>query len=339
MPKFIWGLNLLLVMALISSYVVPLEAALAPTNLTEVYSLLQHCWQIAEDEYQKAIVSLVEKHLNNYYTTGGYGDMGIYIEEIGSGLQFGHNAERTELRPDGTRIGYFHTASVAKLLIAYVFYHLDDLGEEDIWSIHVDPVVGQQQQWQPLIHRMITHSVNLHHNIMLRYLGAERATATLRRLGLTHSTLTRELAPAPGTSNATCWERYGTLEPPRTSPFDLGRLLASLARGDVLSAENNELFLEALTSTIYNSRIPQAINFVVPVAHKTGTKDWVYNDAALVLLPENEFVLVLLTYGAPGRIQTVMRAIARDVYALHCQRRDNGEAARARELAAWLKEH
>ncbi len=103
-----------------------------------------------------------------------------------------------------------------------------------------------------------------------------------------------------------------------------------------MSPENNQLMLDALTNTIYNTRIPLAINYAVPVAHKTGTKDWVYNDAAMVLLPDNPFVLVILTKGVPSRVQTTMRQIARDMYQFELQRRDNGKAEQMGELKAWL---
>jgi hypothetical protein len=115
--------------------------------------------------------------------------------------------------------------------------------------------------------------------------------------------------------------------------------LASLQREDVLSAKNNQLLLSALTNTIYNSRIPRAINYAVPVAHKTGTKDWVYNDAALILLPDNPFVLVVLTRHAPARVQTLMRNITQDLYRLHMQRRDSGEASQMQALHLWLRQH
>lgn len=322
MPSFNWGLTLLLILAFISQYSTPFDATLTHCNM-EVENLLKLCQERAALDYQTQVFQSIAKRLTEYRMhNAGSGQIGIYIEEIATGFSYGHDADLAELRPNGNYVGYFHTASVAKLMIAYAFYHLDDLGEEEIWQVHTDPVVGQRQQWQPLIHRMLTHSVNLHHNIMLRYLGSERATNTLYELGLTRSTLSRELAPAPGTSNATCWQRYGTYDAPRTTPADLGKILAGLARGDVLSAKNTELFLAALTTTIYNSRIPTAIDFAVPVAHKTGTKDNVYNDAALVLLPGNEFVLVLLTRDAPNRIQSLMRSITRDIYELHSQRRD-----------------
>lgn len=222
MPSFNWGLTFLLILALISQCSTPFDSSLTQDN-TEVINLLLLCQKRAALAYKTQVFELIAQRLTEYRIhNAGNGQIGIYIEEIATGFSYGLDADLAELRPNGKYVGYFHTASVAKLLIAQAFYYLDDLGEEDIWQIHTDPVVGQRQQWQPLIHRMLTHSVNLHHNIILRYLGSERATNTLYELGLTRSTLSRELAPAPGTSNATCWQRYGTYDAPRTTPSDLG---------------------------------------------------------------------------------------------------------------------
>lgn len=78
------------------------------------------------------------------------------------------------------------------------------------------------------------------------------------------------------------------------------------------------------------------IGYAAPVAHKTGTKDWVYNDAAMILLPDNPFVLVILTKGVPSRVQSTMRQIAHDMYQYELKRKDGGEAQLMAELRAWL---
>ena len=102
-----------------------------------------------------------------------------------------------------TYSGYYLTASVAKLLISYAFYFLDDLGEVDIHQAHFDSAIGQTFELQPMIHQMLTNSINLYHNVLLRYLGSAKACTTLAELGLSSSRLSRELAWAPGTSDAT----------------------------------------------------------------------------------------------------------------------------------------
>lgn len=114
-------------------------------------------------------------------------------------------------------------------------------------------------------------------------------------------------------------------------------MLASVARGDVLSAENNRLLLDALTKTIYNTRIPLGLGFAVPVAHKTGSKDYAYNDAALILLPDNPYVLVILTRGVPPSAELLMRQISRDLFTLEKLRLQTNQSNGSRQLARILK--
>lgn len=116
-------------------------------------------------------------------------------------------------------------------------------------------------------------------------------------------------------------------------------MLASLAKEDVLSPKNNHLFLEALTSTIYNSRIPQGLRFQVPVAHKTGSKTAVYNDAALVLLPENPYVLVILTRGVPASAEQLIRQISGDLFRYEQQRQQSGQSEHGRQLRLEIAAH
>jgi hypothetical protein len=320
----------LLVLAFVSSFAAspdPLDLPLpVPANLFVTL------WNQAEHDYAAQVFSLVSARLESFRRNGGYGNIGVYVRELSSGFELGYDAEHTALDQEGDYSGYYHTASVAKLLISYVFYHLDDLGEVDIHERYFDAATGQTYDLQPMIRRMITNSVNLYHNVLLRYLGREKACATLQALGLAASRLSRELAWAPGTSDAACLERYGTLEPPRTTPKDMGMLLSALASGKVLSEKNNRLLLDALTHTIYNTRIPAGLGYQAPVAHKTGSKDYVYNDAALVLLADNPYVLVILTRGVPASVQSTMRQISGDLFTFSRQRQESGEITRVSTL-------
>lgn len=330
MPNYTWSLTALILLALFSTLAAP--PAQAPMVSAGAGELLAGAWSSAAQQYAAEAFTLIDRRVQAWRLTGGRGEVGVYLQEIGSGFELSYDGEHTSLDASGEYSGYYHTASVAKLLLSYVTYRLDDLGELDIGqSIH-DAVTGQTYQLQPLIHRMLTHSVNLYHNVLLRYLGAPLACQTLRELGLTASRLPREIGWSPDTSDAACLERYGTLEPPRTTPRDLGQLLATVARGDVLSTENNRLLLNALTQTIYNTRIPLGLGYAVPVAHKTGSKDYVYNDAALVLLPDNPYVLVIMTKGASGGTEAMMRQLSRDLFQWERARLESERAV----AAAWL---
>ncbi len=94
--------------------------------------------------------------------------------------------------------------------------------------------------------------------------------------------------------------------------------------------------MDALLNTIYNTRIPLGIEYSVPVAHKTGSKDYVYNDAALVLLPDNPFVLVILTQYVPSSVQTVIRQVSADMLTFHRQRVQSGELHKMQQLQTFI---
>lgn len=282
-----------------------------------------------QTKFQQSATQLLEKHLATYRNRGGRGQVGIYLLELASGFSAGYQADKTLRLPTGEDIGYFNTASVAKLPMAFVAYALHDQGRIDLDQPHYDQVTGQTWDLRPMIHRMLTHSINDYYNILLRMIGPQLAQATLAACGMPDTRLSRELQPAVGASDANCLQRYGTLLAPRTTPQDLGQLLAALYRGDVLSPESNAAMLDALQHTEYNSRIPAGIAYASSVAHKTGTspEERVYNDAALVLLAGNPFVLTIQSKDASSHVTRTMRELAADLYALEQSRVQAGTIA------------
>lgn len=201
MPKFFWSIAALVILSILSSC----AAAIDPPahHLPPANQLLLSVWQQQADLFAEAAFGLVCHRVETWRRGGGYGSVGVYLQEISSGFELEYDAQHTQLDNQGDYSGYYHTASVAKLLIGYAFYWLDDQGELDIDRDIFDQVTGQAYELQPLIHRMLTHSVNLYHNVLLRQIGAKRANDTLRALGLNSSRLSRELAYAPGTSDTT----------------------------------------------------------------------------------------------------------------------------------------
>lgn len=201
MPKFFWSIAALVILAILSSF----AAATDPERhqLPMMERLLMPIWQEQANSYAAEAFELVSRRVERWRSQGGHGEVGIYLQEIGSGFELMYDAWHTQMDEQGAYSGYYHTASVAKLLIAYAVYHLDDLGEIDIEEQIFDRVTEQTYQMQPLIRRMLTHSVNLYHNVLLRRLGPTLANNTLARLGLLASRLSRELYYAPGTSDAT----------------------------------------------------------------------------------------------------------------------------------------
>lgn len=203
-PSFIWSISALVLLAIMSTLAVPADARPAWPSLEHTEQLMEVAWKRAEHRYAAEVFEIIARRLREFRDNNrGYGDIGVYVEELVSGFSIGYDAERLKMDVRGEYAGYYHTASVAKLVMAYTFYRLDDLGEVDKEAWHMDPVVRQRYQFRPMIHRMITNSLNLHYNVLLRYLGWERVYETLMSLELRHTRLSRELGWAPGTSDAT----------------------------------------------------------------------------------------------------------------------------------------
>lgn len=276
--------------------------------------------------FEQTAQDTLQRHLSIYRRRGGRGTVGIYFLELGSGFSVGYEAGKTLHLDSGEDIGFFNTASVAKLPMAFVAYALADQGRLDLDTPHFDAVTKRTWDLRPMIHRMITHSINDYYNILLRLIGPALATETLTACGLPYTRLSRELQPGVGASDVNCLQRYGTLLAPRTTPEELGRLLTMLYRRQILEPDSANELLDALQNTQFNSRIPAGVGEGVLVAHKTGTspEERIYNDAALVLVPENPFVLVILSKGASSHVTRTMRELAAELHAYAEQRAEDG---------------
>jgi beta-lactamase class A len=79
-----------------------------------------------------------------------------------------------------------------------------------------------------------------------------------------------------------------------TTPRDIGLFFRKLYRGNLISKEHQEEFLNLLTETIYEDRIPVGIPGEIRVAHKIGTEIGSFSDAGIVFA-EAPFVLVIMS--------------------------------------------
>ena len=122
--------------------------------------------------------------------------------------------------------------------------------------------------------------------------------------------------PAQGSSINNNIKRYGISRSPRTTPKDLGYVLDLLYCGKTFGAENDKLFLESLKNNIYSNRLPAGIGYRSVVAHKTGTSagEGVYNDAGIIFLKDNPYIMVVMSKGSGSYVQNLYRTIAGEVY-------------------------
>lgn len=104
--------------------------------------------------------------------------------------------------------------------------------------------------------------------------------------------------------------------PITTSAKDTGLLLGKLYRGEVVSLNASEEILDMLTKSKLNNRIPAKLPDDLKIAHKTGELAGVRNDAGIVFLGADPYVIVMLSKNLKGEDEGVenLAEISRIVY-------------------------
>ena len=104
--------------------------------------------------------------------------------------------------------------------------------------------------------------------------------------------------------------------PITTSAEDVGILFEKLYKGEVVSLESSEQVLDLLSKSQMNNRIPAKLPKEVKVAHKTGELAGVRNDAGIVFLDGNPYVIVMMSKNLRGEDEGVenLAEISKIVY-------------------------
>lgn len=267
-----------------------------------------------EKKFFDDIDGIVKKHIGNFTKNGGKGTIGIYIKDFNTGYEYDYNGSKVSDNYEGE--GFFKTASTCKMTAAAVVYYLNFIGELDIDKEYTDLITGEKYNMKKLTYKMITHSVNGYFNTLFRHFGNAKMNEMFKQLGLKNTYVYSEIGPAPYMSEKSNIQRYGISRSPRTTPKDLGHVLELLHEGSTFGEENSKCFAESLKNNIYSNRLPKGIDYKSPVGHKTGTAtaDGVYNDAGIVYLKDNPYIIVVMSYGSQSSVQNVYHKISKDVY-------------------------
>ena len=259
--------------------------------------------------YEDDIKMIIEKNLNQYYK-GNKGEFGIFVKELNSRLSCGYNERKV-----------LNSASTVKLFMASVVYDLDNVNNLKLDSIITDPYTGKKYNLKNITHKMVSHSVNDYFNILFRYIGKKKTNDVVSELGALNTCLSNEIEPSSlAVSRKTNLERYGTSTSPTTTAHDLA-LFLELAYTNAFGDENSQLLIDSLLKNIYHDRLPLSINFESPVAHKTGTcSGSVYNDAGIVYLEGNPYIIVILSKKVKSNSLGTIRKISKDIYDYHKRR-------------------
>jgi len=180
-------------------------------------------------------------------------------------------------------------------------------------------------------------------DLILNLVGLERVQAHMRELGLAqihlrhtcwqllnHCVGMEETVPSP--AGFAEYERreetedyeilqdvsLPTLDNNVATPADLNRLLAMIAKKEILTPASCELMLDILRRQQFNSRLPYLLPPGTKVAHKTGTVNKVVNDAGILYLPEDKgmIAVTVLSRGIEDKqvAELTIARVARAVY-------------------------
>lgn len=247
---------------------------------------------------------LEENDLQQLLAAGKNVQVSLAICDLASGYQI-------LVKPDVP----FHPASTIKLAVLMEVYHRASKGEFSLDQLvpvknsfnsivdqseySLSPAddsetdlyrhIGQELSVLDLARRMIIFSSNLAANLLIEKVGAERVTRFMHTLGTNDLVVRRGLedkkAYALGINNS-------------ATARSLMQILVRLARRAVVSPGASDDMLAILQQQHFNEGIPARLPEGVSVAHKTGSIDKVYHDAAIVYPPRHPpYVVVILTSG------------------------------------------
>ncbi len=125
-------------------------------------------------------------------------------------------------------------------------------------------------------------------------------------LGLAHTHLAGDVRTGG-------WSIRATL---RTSPADLVRLLALMARHELVDEWSSNEMIAILEADQYNTLLPAPLPVDVAIAHKTGSLFDTLNDAGIVFAADSPYVIAVMTTALPSQDlgRSFIHAISRLAY-------------------------
>jgi beta-lactamase class A len=257
-------------------------------------------------------------------TTEGFGDaqeLRDRLEEIALGHEGVYgvavldplSGKRVSLRGDEE----FMAASIGKLPVLATLYRagaqgeldleeeipilpedIKDYGDGELLAFPVDDFLSLRES----AYRMVNHSNNITWSMLDRRLGAQRIRGELKEMGIRSSRYSDDLS--------------GYF----TTPNDVLLLLEKISDPQYTSEELSEEMLNAMTETHLEDRIPERLPPNVRVAHKTGSYEENFGDAAIVFYRDSQgierrYYLVGLSTGTDEyEARDAMQSISLAVY-------------------------
>lgn len=218
------------------------------------------------------------------------GSWSVYVKDIDSNEYLSINDAQ------------YYSASMIKLFCAAAAYDLIDQG-----TLEEDETVTR------LMREMISVSDNDAFNLMVMKCAPDGSHITGRGViqeyinenGYSNTTITSILVPT----------KYKAPSSPgrnSTSAIDCGLLLERIYKGQCVSPEASEKFLNLLLDQTHVGKIPAGLPEGTKCANKTGDTDEVQHDGAIVYSPNGVYILCVMSSGcgsAISNIQTVSKTV------------------------------
>lgn len=138
-----------------------------------------------------------------------------------------------------------------------------------------------------LLEKMIDISDNTAANMLIRLVGLHNVNVTMESLGLRHTRLTADVRT----------DSWAIRQQLRTSPADLVRLLALMARRRLVDAWSSNEMVRILEDDQFGTLLPEPLPDDVAIAHKTGSLLDTLNDAGIVYEANAPYVIAVMTTG------------------------------------------
>lgn len=187
------------------------------------------------------------------------------------------------------------SASVIKIPILFSLLKAKGINLKHAYTLQPKDIVGgsgdiqyevpfKKITYNYLAQKMISVSDNTATNILIEKLGSEQIQEDINNWGLTNTKLNRKMmdfeAIKAGKQNFTTCE-------------DINGLLLKLLNKQLLSKKSGKKAMEILLACEDRTTIPRNIPVNVPIAHKTGTLDYVRGDAGIIF---SKNILILTVF-------------------------------------------
>jgi beta-lactamase class A len=231
------------------------------------------------------------QHLLEKEVQGFRGEVGVYVWHLETGEEAAINADTI-----------FPTASIVKVPILVGVMDKINKGELDYHQklVYRDSIKyggsglmqffvdSTETELSVLMSLMITYSDNTA-SLWCQALagGGERINEIMENLGLEH---TRVNSRTSGREDI--WKKYGWGQ---TTPREMGRLLASIRKGEVISPDASGRMYRLMSNIFYDEYALSAIPPHIQTASKQGMVNASRSELVLVNAPKGDYVFYIAT--------------------------------------------